>query len=178
MPYPLSSGHLSRWIAAQGLRGQVTARGGLTALALALEAKTKENLSTHGAHTRGTPTPATPGSGPSVITGDLRRAVTHEPIAEVGGVLQTRVGPASTPHSTGSGGQWVSASLKHKVTQRGQHTRGRSGGTTSGRIGLYLETGLRNGTTYPFLGPAFDEVIVGKVAPVVKTEWDSHGVTP
>lgn len=41
----------------------------------AIEAQTKENMSTAGRHKKGTPTPATHGSGPAVISGTLRRSV-------------------------------------------------------------------------------------------------------
>lgn len=109
---------------------QVKARRLLTQLALAIERQAKVNASS-GAHKRGTPTPAQPGSGPAVISGTLRRSLTHSPIIFTGGGWETKVGTATgfTPPY---------------------------GRTPSNQYGLYLETGLRNGSTYPFLKPAFD----------------------
>lgn len=150
MPEPLSSGYLGRWLAAQTIRGDVAIGATLTTLALAVEAKAKENAS-NGQHQRGTKTPASPGSGPAVITGDLRRAITHTPVSVVGGFLETRVGVASTPHSG-------------------------PGSANSGQIGRYLEKDGRGSSRYPFLGPAFDEVVRGKVEVTARAAWAAHQV--
>ncbi|MFI2078461.1 hypothetical protein [Streptomyces triculaminicus] len=101
----------------------------LTQLALAIERQAKINAST-GAHKRGTPTPARPGTGPAVISGTLRRSITHSPVLPTGVGWETRVGTSAgfTPPY---------------------------GRTPSSQYGLYLETGLRNGATYPFLTPAY-----------------------
>jgi hypothetical protein len=110
--------------------GQVKARRVITQLALAIERQAKVNAST-GAHRRGTPTPARPGTGPAVISGTLRRSLTHSPVVFNGAGWETKVGTAvgfTPPY----------------------------GSTPSSKYGLYLETGLRNGTTYPFLKPAVD----------------------
>ncbi|MFI2078586.1 hypothetical protein [Streptomyces triculaminicus] len=109
--------------------GQLKARTALTQLALAIERQAKINSGV-GSHKRGTPTPARPGTGPAVISGTLRRSLTHTPVIFVAGGWETKVG-------TGAG-----------FTPP-------YGRTPSSRYGLYLETGLRNGATYPFLGPAF-----------------------
>ena len=109
---------------------QVKSRTFLTRLALAVERQAKVNASS-GAHRRNTPTPASPGSGPAVISGTLRRSLTHSPIVFTGGGWETKVGTAAgvaPPY----------------------------GRTPASKYGFYLETGLKNGSTYPFLKPAFD----------------------
>jgi hypothetical protein len=126
------SGRFVRVVASAEVRSAAS----LTAVALFIENRAKQNASS-GAHSYGSHTASSPGSGPSVISGDLRRSITHTPVTPVGDDLQTRVGPASTPH-----------------TDYGHGHRS----TTSGKIGLYLETG-DHGVTYPFLKPAFDEAV-------------------
>jgi hypothetical protein len=109
---------------------QVKSRAVITRLAQSIERQAKVNASS-GSHKRGTPTPAQAGSGPAVISGTLRRSLTHSPIVFTGGGWETKVGTAagiSPPY----------------------------GRTPASLYGLYLETGLKNGATYPFLKPAFD----------------------
>lgn len=104
----------------------------LTAMAVAIEKQAKINASA-GGHAYGTPTPARPGSGPAVISGTLRRSITHEPVRTLAaGHYTTRVG-----------------------TGAGFYPGYGSGRTPSSRYGYYLEHGLRGGRTYPFLLPAF-----------------------
>jgi hypothetical protein len=110
--------------------GQLKARRVLTGIALAVERQAKINASA-GAHRRGTKTPASPGTGPAVISGTLRRALTHSPIVFTGGGWETKVGTA--------------VGLQPPY-----------GRTPASKYGLYLETGLKNGATYPFLKPAVD----------------------
>ncbi|ELP67688.1 hypothetical protein STRTUCAR8_08546 [Streptomyces turgidiscabies Car8] len=111
--------------------GQMKAHRVITQLALAVERQAKINTSV-GAHRRGTPTPARPGAGPAVVSGTLRRSITHSPVIYVGGGWETKVGTAvgfTPPH----------------------------GRTPANKYGYYLEKeGLKNGATYPFLKPAFD----------------------
>jgi hypothetical protein len=110
--------------------GLVKARRFVSQLALAIERQAKVNAST-GAHKRGTPTPARPGTGPAVISGTLRRSLTHSPVIFTGGGWETKVGTTvgfTPPY----------------------------GRTPANKYGFYLETGLRNGSTYPFLKPAYD----------------------
>ncbi|MDX3243663.1 hypothetical protein [Streptomyces sp. ME18-1-4] len=102
----------------------------ITQLALAIERQAKINASV-GAHKRGTRTPASPGTGPAVISGTLRRSITHSPVVFTGGGWETKVGTGvgfTPPY----------------------------GRTPASKYGFYLETGLKNGATYPFLRPAFD----------------------
>ncbi|MEV6674570.1 hypothetical protein [Streptomyces sp. NPDC051162] len=110
---------------------QLKAHTVISRLAGAVERQAKINAS-NGAHPYGTPTPARPGTGPAVISGTLRRSLTHTRPVWTGGGWESKVGTTSgrTP----------------------PYGRGR---TASSRYGLYLETGLRNEVVYPFLGPAF-----------------------
>jgi hypothetical protein len=108
----------------------------LTLLATAIETQAKTNASV-GSHRYGTKTPASPGTGPAVISGTLRRSITHEPVTELGsGHWRTRVG-------TGVG---------FTPSYGGQHR------TPANKYGYYLEHALRNGSKYPFLVPAFKHV--------------------
>ncbi|MGW2936081.1 hypothetical protein ACWDA7_30485 [Streptomyces sp. NPDC001156] len=126
----LRPGVFTRIFAEVEREGQAKARKVITALALAIERQAKINASS-GAHKRGTPTPARPGSGPAVISGTLRRSITHSPVIFTGGGWETKVGTGvgfTPPY----------------------------GRTPANKYGFYLETGLRNGATYPFLRPAFN----------------------
>ncbi len=145
MPEPLNGPALGEWLASKIVKGELTMRGGLTTLAERMEARMKDNAS-QGAHARGTATPATPGGGPSVVSGDLRRSITHTPVESVGGLLQTRVGPASTPHSDSA--------------------------ATSGEIGRYLERDGRGSNRYPFVEPAHNDT-VAEAGPIFKATWDA-----
>jgi hypothetical protein len=116
-------------------------RRALTATALAVEREAKINAGAGGTHKYGTPTPAHPGGPPALISGTLRRSVSHTPIKPILGGFEIRVGPA--------GGLFPPYGKKRR--------------TPAGRYGAYLETGLRNGATYPWLLPAFR-----KVAPQVR----------
>lgn len=110
----------------------------MTAVALVAETQAKINAST-GAHRYGTPTPASPGAGPAVVSGTLRRSITHQPVIATADGFAALVGaapgfyPPYPKHSRGGG-----------PPKR----------TMSSRYGYYLETGLRNGATYPWLEPA------------------------
>lgn len=106
----------------------------LTPVALAIENEAKRNAS-QGSHAYGTKTPARPGGGPARISGTLVRSITHSnPTVSVTGGISIRVGPEGGLYSP--------------------HNRR----TPSSKYGYYLETGLRNGSVYPFLKPAFHKV--------------------
>lgn len=114
-------------------------RSVLTALALATERQAKINASV-GAHKRGTPTPARPGTGPAVVSGTLRRSLTHTAVEKRADGWEVKVGTGvgfTPPY----------------------------GKTPASQYGLILEkTGLRNGATYPFLVPAA-KFVMRTVAP-------------
>jgi len=121
-------GVLELRLAAWTVEDRQKLRNGLTALALATEKQARINASS-GSHKRGTRTPASPGSGPARITGTLVRDITH-----------------SAP-------EWSGLDLFMKVGM-GAGIVGPGSRTPTSKVGLYLETGLRNGAVYPFLGPA------------------------
>jgi hypothetical protein len=117
---------------------QAKTRQAMTAVAMVAESQAKINVST-GSHRYGTPTVAHPGAGPSVVSGTLRRSITHMPTFATGSGFATMVGAAPGfyppyPHHSRDGG----------APKR----------TMSSRYGYYQETGLRNGSTYPWLQPA------------------------
>ena len=95
------------------------------------EAAAKLNVGEGGAHKAGTTTSASKGRGPAVVTGDLRRAVTHE----MTGAHTVRVGAADIPHRAEKAG-WKAPRA------------------TSGQIGGYVEE-----AGYPWLKPALDETV-------------------
>ena len=116
-------------------QGHGKGREALVAIAVALEKQAKINASV-GSHPYRTATPASPGTGPAVISGNLRRSLTHEPVLAIGpGHFRTRVGTATgfyPPYGSGT-------------------TR-----TPANKYGYYLEvTGVRSGAKFPFLLPAF-----------------------
>lgn len=121
-------------------QGQVRGRIALEPVARAIERQAKINASV-GSHKPHTPTPAQPGTGPAVISGTLRRSITHSPFVQNGTGWETKVGTAvgfTPPY----------------------------GRTPANKYGLYLETGLRNGATYPFLVPAY-QFVIRTVAPAI-----------
>ena len=123
-------------------QGQVRGRIALEPVALAIERQAKINASV-GYHKPRTPTPAQPGTGPAVISGTLRRSITHSPFVRNGTGWETKVGTGvgfTPPY----------------------------GRTPANKYGLYLETGLRNGARYPFLVPAY-QFVIRTVAPALFT---------
>lgn len=107
------------------------AKTGLTKLALVVEKQAKVNARV-GSHKYGTPTPARPGTGPAVISGTLRRTITHTPVVWDTHGWTTRVGMGA-----------------------GFYPPYGKSRTASSKYAMHLETGLRNGAKYPFLRPAF-----------------------
>lgn len=110
---------------------RVRARSALTRLAFVVEKQAKINARV-GSHKYGTPTPARPGTGPAVISGTLRRSITHTPVVRVGNDYECRIGMGV-----------------------GFHPPYGNGRTPSSLYAYYLETGLRGGAKYPFLLPAY-----------------------
>lgn len=109
--------------------GVKAARTGLIGTADAMVKQARTNAS-NGRHAWGTPTPASPGMGPAVISGTLRRSIIREAVKRSADGWETKVG--------------LKADQLPPYNSR----------TPSSRYGLYLETGLRNGAKYPFLEPA------------------------
>lgn len=122
---------LNRVLAHISQQGRAASRTGLIGLADAVVKQAKLNASS-GRHAYGTPTPARPGTGPAVISGTLRNSIDRTAVTLNAAGWEAKVGlvPGRTP----------------------PYRKGR--GTTSSKYGLFLETGLRNGATYPFLEPA------------------------
>jgi hypothetical protein len=119
---------------------QMTRRG-LTEAAQLLEREAKQNVMKGGTHKHGTKTPASPGGFPALISGTLRRSITHSPVRSAAFGWETRVGTAS-----------------------GFYPPYGKNRTQSAQYGRYLETGLRNGAKYPWLLPAFHTVVPQMVA--------------
>lgn len=139
MATQLRPGVFTEVFAKTAVEGTLRARKATTAMAQATERQAKINVST-GAHPYGTPTPASPGAGPAVISGTLRRCITHTPVAEIAGGWQSRIGPAP--------GFWPSyGTAKH------HYKPGRKPRADSAKYGYYLETG-DHGYVYPWLAPA------------------------
>ena len=133
MPEQLTAATLRQVLARIESRGVTAARTGLIGLADAIVKQAKTNAS-NGRHVYGTPTPARPGEGPARISGTLRNSITRTATVKQTGSWETKVGlrPGMTPSYPG----------RHRSR------------TPASQYGKYLETGLRNGTTYPFLKPA------------------------
>lgn len=112
----------------------------LEPLAIVIENQAKTNASS-GSHPYGTKTPARPGAGPAIVSGSLRRAITHTAPVPAGGGWTATVGVA--------GGIYPPS--RPNAGKRG----GRSKPTPVSKYAEFLETGLKNGEKYPFLLPAF-----------------------
>jgi hypothetical protein len=127
----LLPGSFTKVFSRVAVEGDLRVKTGLVRLANKVEGRAKDNLK-QTSHPYGTATPATPGGPPSLVSGNLRRSLTHSPIAAAGfGSWQTLVG-------TGVGFFPF------------------YGKTPSNRYGYILEIeGLRNGTRFPFLKPAY-----------------------
>lgn len=147
MATELRPGVMTAVFARLAIEGNNRSRLALEPLALAVEKQAKINASS-GSHPWGTPTPAVPGTGPAIISGTLRRAITHSPITAMADGWETRVGTGigSFPPYGGAGRQ------------------------PANKYGYFLEVeGLRNGDKYPFLGPAF-KFVMGVPAKLIYDE--------
>lgn len=131
MATELRPGVFAKLFAGLDAEAKARAKVGLTQLALTVEKQAKINARV-GSHKYGTPTPAKPGTGPAVISGTLRRSITHTTVKWSGSGWETRVGMGA-----------------------GLYPPYGSKRTASSKYALYLETGLKNGAKYPFLRPAF-----------------------
>lgn len=137
MAAELKPGMFARLFAEVAAEGQMRARQALTMAALAVERAAKEEVLRGGTHKYGTKTPATSGGPPALISGTLRRSITHTPLVPDGIGWMTKVGPAAGFYPP----------------------YGKKSRTASSQYGLYLETGLKNGAKYPWLMPAYRRVL-------------------
>lgn len=147
----LTPGTWTRGLARLAEQGPVRAREALESLAETLAGHARGNVSSNGQHAYGTPTPASPGSGPAMISETLKDSIDHsEPIPDALG-WSLKVGPRPNQYP--------------EYNSR----------TPADRYGYYLETGLRNGDTYPWLKPAADAVAaagtVALMSGVVNRPW-------
>lgn len=112
---------------------QVRAAAAIGVVGLEARDRAKKNAAEGGSHAYGTPTPASPGAGPASISGTLVASVALSGPSPFAGGWVCRIGPEPGHYPTyGS----------------------RASDTDSASYGYYLETGLRNGATYPWLRPA------------------------
>jgi hypothetical protein len=122
-----------------GEEGQARGRLALEPLALAIERQAKVNLS-GASHKYGTPTTAVPGTGPAIISGNLRRSITHTRVVSTSLGWTVRIGTGVGFYPT-------------YRTARGRVLKGKTPANVYGEI---LEVhGSRAGRRFPFLGPAF-----------------------
>lgn len=132
------------------VEGTLRARKATTAMSLATERQAKVNVSS-GSHSYGTPTPASQGSGPAIISGTLRRSITHTPVIAVSGGWMSMIGPAP--------GFYTPYGIPKRHYKPNPEPR-----ADSARYGFYLETGDW-GHVYPWLRPALHmtEIVSGPV---------------
>lgn len=148
-------------VAAEGVK---RARTATTLMAQACERQAKINVS-NGSHTVNTPTPAAEGTGPAVISGTLRRSITHMPTVALSSGWMALVGPAPGFHPP-----YQKVKRHYKPHPKPP--------ADSARYGYYLETGDW-GKVYPWLGPAL-KVIEITAGPVILREifgapWPTFG---
>ena len=134
MATELRPGTFTKIVVELDKEGRARSKVALRELSLVVEKQAKINASS-GAHPYGTKTPAFPGTGPAVISGTLRRAITHTPVKIVGGAFECKVGMAP--------GFYPPYGRRHFNR------------TPASKYAEYLEKGLKNGTKYPFLLPAY-----------------------
>lgn len=132
-------------------------------VALRVEAEMKARVREGGAHQYGTKTPATPGGGPAVISGQLARSITHQRVP--GGY---RIGPADIPHTGYSTRRRVISAGPRGGKRKGGF--GSKGNATAGQIGEWLENGGRYGVAYPFVEPA-KNAVVGEIEAMIAAEF-------
>lgn len=131
-------GVLEGLLAERVARAGAANRSALAAVARAVETEVKTGLTrtSHPYQAWGQRTTASPGGPPALVSGTLRRSITHTAVALDPVGLFTKVG-------TGVGFYpWYGKNR-----------------TPSSMYGKYLETGLRNGATYPFLAPPAERVM-------------------
>lgn len=137
------------------LEGQTESRKRIAvgSIADAIVRAAKEDLAKN-THTYKTRTTATPGGPPALVSGTLRRSVVRTAVTLTALGWETRVGVAAGFYPTYGG---------------------KAGRTASSKYGFFLETGLKNGSKYPWLKPAYERVrdtlAPGIVATVFTAGW-------
>lgn len=132
MPTELVPGVFAAVFGRAAVLAQARTAAGLAATAAAVAHQAQTNAST-GSHAYGTSTPAYPGTGPATISKTLVNSIAFSLPRPLGLGWSCRVGPRIGMYPAYDG---------------------RRGTTDSAEYGRYLETGLRNGTRYPWLRPA------------------------
>jgi hypothetical protein len=133
---------------------QVRSQRAVTMMTLVTERQAKINAS-NGSHAVNTPTPAIPGQGPAVVSGTLRRTISHTPTVAFLGGYTAMVGMVP--------GFWPPYAFpKHHYKPHPKPP------ADSAKYAFYLETGDW-GRTYPFMGPAL-EFCRAVAAPVILRE--------
>lgn len=154
MATELRPGVFTEIFAKLAVEATMRARKATVQMALATERQAKVNVST-GAHAYGTRTPATEGAGPAVISGTLRRSITHMPVFAVTGGWMSLVGPAPGFYPK------YPAPKHHRAASPKPRA-------DSAKYGYYLETGVY-GHVYPWLKPAL-RVVEITAGPVILRE--------
>lgn len=139
MERELASGVLAAVFNRIGTEADLRTRAAIVPVADLIVKQARINASV-GKHRYGTKTPAWPGTGPAQISGTLYRSITRTAVTWTALGWEVRVGIAANQYPSYG-------------TRRSK--------TPSSKYGLYLETGLRNGSKYPFLEPAFLFVVNG-----------------
>jgi len=132
MPAELVPGAIAAVFARAAVLAQARTAAALTVTAAAVAHQAQVNAST-GSHPYGTPTPAHPGTGPAIISKTLVNSVAFSLPVPRGLGWSCRVGPRV--------GMFPAYG-------------GRRSTTPSSKYGGYLEHGLKNRATYPWLRPA------------------------
>jgi hypothetical protein len=161
---PLRPGVFEEIFTAVGAEAQKRSKTAVELMANATEAQAKQNVST-GSHAYGTPTPASEGSGPAVISGTLRRSITHTPTVAAAGAWSAMVGPAP--------GMYTPYGIPKYHIKPNPKPR-----ADSALYGYYLETSDW-GHVYPWLVPALHmvEIVAGPVIlrEIFGAPWPSFG---
>lgn len=152
MAEPLNAHTIGRIFDGLVVEADKKTRTALSLLARELEKRTKEQLALT-THPRRERTSASAGGPPALVSGTLRRSITHTPVAPAGFAgWRTKVG-----------------------THVGMYPPyGGRRRTPSSKYGFYLETGLRNGATYPFLTTSWAWMSRNRTAAVLEAVY-GHG---
>lgn len=148
MTRQLEPGVFTAIFAKQAARSKATGAAAMTSLALAIERQAKQDLAKN-SHQRGTTTTASRGGPPALVSGTLRRSVTHSRPTVTATGVEVRVG--------------VATGFYPPYPKKGKRT-------ASSKYGLYLERGH-----YPWLVPAFHKVTgaggLAQIARYFRDDW-------